>query len=80
MKIKSQAADPGTSSAAPQPEELELARKIHVLAGIVHGQLVATHPWVAAPGLPGAALAYPAALPGAFSASWTVPAVWPRCP
>lgn len=78
MKTKSDAAGPGTS-ASMKKEDLELACKIHVLAQLVYGQLVATHAWAAARSVP-PALPCQAALPGMFPGAWAVPAVWPCCP
>jgi hypothetical protein len=79
MKTKSEAADPGTSK--EKKEDLELARKIHLLAQLVRGQLVATHAWAAATArsVPPAALPYQAALPGTFPGGWAIPTAWPGC-
>lgn len=80
MKQKSEGT--GSRSAASSGKDLELAREIHALVWLVHGQLVATQAWVASPSQtpPWNATPIPAALPGTIPAAWAVPAVWPCCP
>jgi hypothetical protein len=76
MKTKSEAAKPG-AAASMKKEDLELAHKIHVLAQLVYGQLVATHAWAAPRSVP---LPCQVGLPDMFPGAWAVPAAWPCCP
>jgi hypothetical protein len=79
MKPKSEGVEP--RSAARSGKDLELAREIHALAWLVHGQL-ATQAWVASPSRIPQWNATPIAppMPGTMPDPWAVPAVWPCCP
>ena len=75
---KSSGAGPETTQSTPNPEELEIAYKIHSLAQIICAQVTAAHPWLAQQ----APFAYPpSATPtpteaGVASPAWTGMTPW----
>lgn len=74
-KPKSSGASPEARQTTPNPEDLEIAYRIHSLAQIVCAQVAAAHPWLAQQ----APFAFPPAAPteaGVASPLWSAMGPW----